>query len=277
MDPSRDCLRGGEIAVNDAIQTIEVSGATLMVESAGNGYPLVLLHGFGDDRHSWESLVAAMAGERQVIRYDLRGFGQSSISARLPYRHAGDLRAVLDTLELNECDLLGISLGGSIALNFALDCPERVRRLVLINPALTGWDWSESWRLRWRDIRRTARACGVEAAKALWWQHPLFDTTRDIPNAAQQLRTRIARYAGTQWLYDDEEPSLPDVDRLPTLAVRTLLLTGSEDQPDFRLIADLIEGAAAASVTRVDLQGTGHLLTLEQPMQVLAHVREFLV
>jgi pimeloyl-ACP methyl ester carboxylesterase len=59
------------------------------------------------------------------------------------------------------------------------------------------------------------------------------------------------------------------------LAVETLLLTGSEDQPDFRLIADLIEGAAPG-VKRVDLEGSGHLLTLEQPVQVLARVREFL-
>jgi len=262
--------------MSSVTQTIEVSGATLMVELTGHGEPLVLLHGFGDDRHSWDSLVGALVPERQVIRYDLRGFGQSSISARLPFRHSNDLRELLDTLQLGRCDLMGISLGGSIALNFALDHPQRVRRLVLINPALTGWDWSDDWRTRWREIRRTARACGVEAAKALWWQHPLFDTARAMPPVAQQLRTRIARYAGTQWLYDDEEPALPDVDRLPELSVSTLLLTGTEDQPDFRLIADLIEGAAT-SVTRVDLQGSGHLLTLEQPSQVLARVRDFLV
>jgi 2-succinyl-6-hydroxy-2,4-cyclohexadiene-1-carboxylate synthase len=257
------------------MDTIEVPGASLMAESVGRGDPLVLLHGFGDDRHSWDTLVTALSPEREVIRYDLRGFGQSSIAARLPYRHAADLKALLDAFHLECCDLLGISLGGSIALNFALDHPQRVRRLVLINPALTGWDWSEDWRSRWLEIKRTARACGVEAAKALWWRHPLFDTARAIPAAAQQLRTRIARYAGTQWLYDDEEPALPDVDRLPALSVRTLLLTGTEDQPDFRLIADLIEGAASA-VKRVDLQGSGHLLTLEQPLQVLARVREFL-
>jgi pimeloyl-ACP methyl ester carboxylesterase len=262
--------------VSSVTQTIEVAGATLMVETAGLGDPLVLLHGFGDDRHSWDVLVAALVSERQVIRYDLRGFGQSSISARLPFRHSSDLQSLLDTLQLDRCDLLGISLGGSIALNLALNSPERVRRLVLINPALTGWDWSDDWRSRWREIRRTARACGVESAKALWWQHPLFDTARAIPTAAQQLRTRIARYAGTQWLYDDEEPALPDVDRLPTLSVKTLLLTGTEDQPDFRLIADLIEGAAD-SVTRVDMHDSGHLLTLEQPSQVLTRVREFLV
>src|ERR1700760_45249 len=121
------------------MHTIEVPGASLMAESAGRGDPLVLLHGFGDARHSWEPLVAALSPEREVIRYDLRGFGQSSISARLPYRHAADLTALIDTLHLDCCDLLGISLGGSIALNFALDHPQRVRRLILINPALTGW------------------------------------------------------------------------------------------------------------------------------------------
>jgi pimeloyl-ACP methyl ester carboxylesterase len=189
-----------EIAVSSVTRTIEVSGATLMAETAGQGEALVLLHGFGDDRHSWDSFVAALSAERRVIRYDLRGFGQSSISARLPFRHAADLQALLDSFDLARCDLLGISLGGSIALNLALDLPRRVRRLILINPALTGWDWSDEWRSRWQDIRRTARACGVEAAKALWWQHPLFDTARAIPAAAQQLRTRIARYAGTQSL-----------------------------------------------------------------------------
>ena len=68
---------------------------------------------------------------------------------------------------------------------------------------------------------------------------------------------------------------MPDLDRLPALAVPALLLTGARDVADFRLIADLIEGSAPG-VQRIDIGGAGHLLHLERPVAVVEHIRRFL-
>jgi pimeloyl-ACP methyl ester carboxylesterase len=235
----------------------------------------VLLHGFAADRRSWDQITSVLSRERRIVRYDLRGYGESVESGRVRFRHSRDLLAVLDKLKIAHCDLLGVSMGGSVAVNFALDFPARVRRLVLISPGLVGWEWSDQWRALWTRITDAARNQDISQARELWWNHPLFSTTRSRHVPSEILRDEISRYSGKQWLYDDEEPALPDLDRVPTLHSPTLLITGTRDLADFRLIADLIE-AAAPHVHRIDIDGAGHLPQLECPLEVINEVSTFL-
>jgi 3-oxoadipate enol-lactonase/2-succinyl-6-hydroxy-2,4-cyclohexadiene-1-carboxylate synthase len=256
---------------------IPVPGAMLVVERTGEGEPpLVMLHGLASDRTVWDFVWDNLAAGRQAIRYDLRGFGASSARNDAPFRHSRDLEGLLDALQVGRCDLLGVSLGGSVALNFALDHPGRVRRLTLISPGITAWDWSGEWRVLWRAIVEAAQGADIARARQLWWAHPLFATARTLPVVAQKLRETLDAYSGAIWAEGDrEEPALPDLDRLPFLEVPTLLLTGAADWPDFRLVADLIE-AAAPDVRRIDYAGAGHMLNLERPGDVSAQVIRFL-
>ena len=253
---------------------IDVRGARLTAESHGAGSDLVLVHGIDSDRHAWDGFWIELAQSRRVTRYDLRGFGESVTLEQGAFRHSHDLQALLDALAIQRCDLLGVSMGGSICLNFALDFPDRVRRLALINPGMVAWQWSEEWRSAWRPIVDAAQAGDMARARELWWNHPIFATTRLLPAAARKLREMIERCSGRYWLGNDEEPMLPDIDRLTSLSAPTLLLTGSEDLPDFRLIADLIE-AAAPNARRKDYQGVGHLLPLERPEEFRHDTIEF--
>jgi 2-succinyl-6-hydroxy-2,4-cyclohexadiene-1-carboxylate synthase len=254
---------------------IETVGASLTgSQRKGSGTPLVLVHGFGGSRHDWEPVEAALPADLTLIAYDQRGFGNSSHTPGQPYSHAEDLLALLDGLEIAQADLCGLSLGGGTVLNFALDHPERVRKLVLVSPLMVGWSWSTDWVERWKAIGRAARTGDIAAARKLWWNHPLFESTRESCGAAQ-LRAGIEAFHGRQWMEDDHRPELPEVDRLADLAVPTLLLTGSRDTEDFRLMADLID-AASEHVTRIDFQGFGHLLNLEVPEQIAREIAAFL-
>ena len=258
-------------------QEISVPGATLVVETAGNGEPpLLLLHGLASNRTLWDFVWDDLAAGRRAIRYDLRGFGGSVAVSDAPFRHSKDLVGLLDALEIERCDILGVSLGGSVALNFALDHPGRIRRLALISPGLTAWEWSDDWRARWRTIVEAAQAGNICGARELWWDHPLFATARALPAVAEKLQETLQAYSGAIWAEGDrEEPAMPDLDRLPFLNVPTLLLTGAADLPDFRLIAELVE-AAAPDVQRIDYAGAGHMLNLERPENVSAEVIKFL-
>lgn len=250
-------------------------GALIGVRREGVGVPLVLAHGFGGSWQDWQAVIAALPPERPLIAYDARGFGASTAQPGTPFSHADDLLALLDALEVERADLCGLSMGGGNALHFALDHAVRVRRLVLVSPLILGWSWSADWTERWKAMGRAARAGDVAGARALWWNHPLFASTRAVPEAAAHLKASIDAFPGEQWVQDDQRPELPEVDRLTALAPPTLLLTGTRDTEDFRLIAELI-AAAGQNVTRIDHADAGHLLNLEIPLTLAGEIAAFL-
>ncbi|PNU06549.1 alpha/beta fold hydrolase [Novosphingobium guangzhouense] len=251
------------------------NGAMLAAERReGRGTPLVLAHGFGGSRRDWDALVAALPDTaRPLVTYDLRGFG-GSVGDGQPYSHADDLLALLDALEIAQADLCGMSLGGATALSFALDHPERVRRLVLVSPLMVGWSWTAEWVDRWKAIGRAARGGDMAQARELWWHHPLFDALRERP-AAPAMRAAIDAYHGDQWVQDTQRPALPDSERLGDLSMPTLLLTGERDTPDFRMIAQAI-AAMGQNVTRIDHPHAGHMLNLEIPEVIAPEIARFL-
>jgi pimeloyl-ACP methyl ester carboxylesterase len=253
-----------------------VAGATLVGERRDGTapVPLILVHGFGGSRRDWDPVVAALGEEMSVITYDQRGFGASVATPGLAFSHADDLVALLDALQIDQVDVCGVSLGGATALGAALQAPERIRRLVLISPMLSGWSWSAEWVALWKAIGRAARAGDFDLARSLWWQHPLFATTREWP-AAELLRESIAAFSGLQWVQDDQRNDGAMAERLNAVRAPTLLLTAGLDLPDFRAMADVIEGSVP-NVVRQDDPTAGHLLTLERSAQVAAAITGFL-
>lgn len=259
---------------------VDLPGGTLVgVRREGSAQdsdtPLVLAHGFGGSRQDWDAVIATLPAELPLIAYDAHGFGASPAKPGVPFSHADDLLALLGALGVERADLCGLSMGGGNVLHFALDHPQRVRRLILVSPLMLGWSWTGEWIDRWKAMGRAARAGDMATARDLWWNHPLFTSTREIPAAAAHLKASIAAFPGTQWVQDDQRPELPDVDRLTALSVPTLLLTGARDTEDFRLIAQLI-ASAGHNVSHIDHAGAGHLLNLEIPGVLAGEIGAFL-
>lgn len=254
--------------------TLSVAGVDFHVCLRGGRPDAVFVHGFGSDHHTWDLLWEHLDATLAALRYDLRGFGRSRGGGDTSFSHAEDLLAILNALSIEHCHLIGVSMGGAIALHTALEWPDRVRSLTLISPALMGWEWSPAWRQRWRAIVDLARAGEMEAARRLWWQHPLFDSVRDSA-ASDRVFQEILAFPGTQWVRDQQRPVVPDVERLYRLSVPTLLLTGGRDEADFRLIADLIE-ASSERVQRINVPTRGHLLHIEDPVVCARHLCNFL-
>ncbi len=252
---------------------VPVKGGVLRGERRGDSPMLIFAHGFAGTKAGWDRVWTALPPHRALLRYDLRGFGASSAQQGVAFSHGDDLLALLDAQNIDQADLVGLSMGGATVLHLALDHPDRVRRLVLISPALQGWEWSEEWRVQWRACCKAARSGDMAQARQLWFDHPLHAATRASP-AADELRAGIAAFAGRQWLGSDEQPSLPDVDRLHQLAVPVLLLTGALDFADFRLIGDLLE-ASVPDLQRVDFATAGHMLDLERAADVAQQIAAF--
>ena len=117
------------------MQKININNIELAYERRGQGTPLVLLHGFPLDRHTWDFVTPMLEGTFDLITPDLRGFGQST-TVDSPYTlddFASDIEGLLDHLGIQKAALAGHSMGGYIALAFARLYPERVSGLGLIS------------------------------------------------------------------------------------------------------------------------------------------------
>lgn len=141
-----------------------VAGLDLDGESAGDGPPLVLLHGLTATRRYvlQGSRMLERSGHR-VIGYDARGHGLSSPAPADAYEYAdlvADLEAVLERLEIKRCVLAGSSMGAATAMAFALDAPERVAALVQITPAYAGVAYVDERSLASWDARADALEAG---------------------------------------------------------------------------------------------------------------------
>ncbi|HYH11672.1 MAG TPA: alpha/beta hydrolase, partial [Thermomicrobiales bacterium] len=113
-------------------RSIEVNGASIQCTIAGTGDSVVLVHSGITDSHMWDPQVEVLAERFRVVRYDLCGFGRSSIPPE-PYTHHEDLHGVFRTLDLGPAVLIGASYGGDVATAFALEYPELTRALILVN------------------------------------------------------------------------------------------------------------------------------------------------
>jgi pimeloyl-ACP methyl ester carboxylesterase len=117
-------------------QFVEIEGMRIHYRDEGTGQPLVMLHGFGSSLYTWDRWVRQLAGTRRLIRLDLPGFGLTGPAPDGDYtaeRYVRVVTALLDSLGVKRTDLAGNSMGGRTALMFALEHPERVRKLILVD------------------------------------------------------------------------------------------------------------------------------------------------
>ncbi|RPI87449.1 MAG: alpha/beta hydrolase, partial [Chloroflexi bacterium] len=115
-----------------------VNGAEIYYETAGQGTPLVMIHAGVADSRQWNNEFAVFAGNYQVLRYDLRGYGKSE-PVDGEFNHMGDLISLLDILDLHEpLVMMGCSMGGGLAMDFALTQPSRVKALIMVGSAPGG-------------------------------------------------------------------------------------------------------------------------------------------
>jgi pimeloyl-ACP methyl ester carboxylesterase len=224
----------------------------------------------------WDSQFAYFAQHYQVIRYDLRGFGQSSLPTG-PYAHVDDLLALLDHLNLTSATLVGLSRGGSVALDFTLTHPQRVEKLVLVDSVLGGYRWSTEQRQLDQAVWEMARTAGIPAGKAAWLRHPLFAPALEQPTVTEHFAQMVNDYSGWHFLNRDLDQRLdqPAAQRLSEVHCPTLIVVGERDLVDFLQIAEqLADGIPGAQ--KILLSDVGHMANMEAPAVFNAAVLAFL-
>jgi 3-oxoadipate enol-lactonase len=157
----------------------------------GQGADLVLIHGLGGSLHDWDACVPAFSRHQQVLRVDVRGFGDSDKppGPYSPQLFARDLAGLLRTLQVTNVHVAGISMGGVVAQRLALDFPELVRSLVLIS---TSSEVGERARAAWEKmaavIEQRGFPPGTDFAERIF--APGF--VKVHPEAVQDMAARTA-------------------------------------------------------------------------------------
>lgn len=267
--PADRAPSASSVATEPDTGRVRVPGSTLFYESAGTGSPVILLHGGNLDRRMWDAEFGALQRTHRVIRYDARGYGRSGASDTAFSAHH-DLRALMDALQLPRASLVGLSLGGRVAMDFALAHPERVDRLVLVAPGISGGTWAEDADTAWLAVAREAAKRQDSVAVARAWLGSAYIRTalRDSTTAKrvrQWVEDQSPFWAGVVRHLDLEvEAAPPAAGRLAELTAPILLVVGTADTPFILDVARAIQ-AQAARVQRVDIPGVGHMVNLEAP------------
>jgi 3-oxoadipate enol-lactonase len=231
-------------------------------DDLGTGAPLVLLHAFPLDARMWEHQRAKLSAKYRVVTPDLAGFGRARA---LPKRrsleaHADDIAALLTALALPKATLLGLSMGGYIALAFARRYPDRLAGLILADTRATG-DSAEAKAGRARSIAQVETQGVAALAEALL---PRLLTERAAPEIRERAR-RIASEQPPEGVIAALSAMRDRADETPVLAglaVPALVLVGSDDALTPPSEAKrMAEALPRGSLTVIE--GAGHLSNLE--------------
>lgn len=253
---------------------LDLSGGRLYYDVQGSGAPVIFVHGLGLDVRMWDDQVPALTDLATVVRYDVRGFGQSVRDEQTEYTHAADLWRLADHLGFDSVVLVGLSMGGEIVLEAAVTAPERVRALVLLDAVVSGVPWDPESRDGMRAIGTTLRAEGLAAAKAVWLQHGFFAPARRNPAVLGRLEEMVADYSGLVWTGSDPHGPHPDVlNALLTLTVPTTVVVGELDVPCFLHMADVLAGRIPGA-RKIVVANAGHMVNMEAPAEVNQILRE---
>ncbi len=246
------------------------SGLAYLVE--GEGRPIVLIHGANLDHRMWDEEAARLSRVGQVIRYDLRAHGQSEIPTG-PYLASDDLAGLLEELGKPKVDLIGLSAGAQISIDFALEHPERVNRMVLAGPAVTGYRPSKMPEL-FGPLMEALQDRDFEQANEVLISSSLFRVPPEKSElVASMVRSNLPIWSVPREYVKQLDP--PAIGRLEDLRMPILVLFGDQDLPHIREQAELI--AAQAGNARLEIvAGGGHLLNLTSPEAFARLVTEFL-
>ena len=256
----------------------EVNGTKLYYEVAGDGDPLVLIHGMCLDTRMWDHQFPEFSKNFKVIRCDLRGFGRSSDPKEGEvYSDHDDLKGLLDHLNISRAHVLGLSYGGGVVVNFTLEYPEYVLSLIPVDPTLAGYPYSGEFRKWWFSVMQAAKTSGLKEALDRFLEGEHFKAIFRNKEAIDEMKPIVYSHKGWSLLNQASQvnPDPVPASRLGEIVCPVLVVVGELDIPDFKGIADKI-ASEVQSGRKCVIKGVGHMSNIEDPKAFNEEVLSFL-
>lgn len=257
---------------------VETNGARIYYEVEGSGEPVVLIHAGIANLRMWDAQVPALADAYRVIRYDTRGFGRTE-TEDVPFSNRADISAVLDHLGETSAHIVGISRAGIIALDYAIESPERVRSLVFVNGGVGGYQPPDEDESQWAQVEEWEEAKDWDRLAAWETDYWVNGPGQPPDRVDADIRERVHDWILTTYRAEKPEgqpqPLEPRaVQRLAELRAPLLVVVGTLDDPGTQAACRHL--AASVPGARVELFDTAHMVNLEQPDRFNALLREWL-
>jgi pimeloyl-ACP methyl ester carboxylesterase len=248
---------------------VESNRTRLYYEVAGSGTPVVLIHGGWLNSEQWNEQFALLSAHHRVVRYDFRGAGRSPLGDST-YSHVDDLAALLAFLGIDRADLVGLSQGSQIAIDFTLAHPEMVRSLMIGASPLGGFDLGPEFTQGMRGVVSAGAADDPTLTHERIWAFAPFRVASGLPDVRRHLDDLIVH----QNTWASNRPGAPSSRRAPAppagrlgeIAKPVLVIVGMGEMPALIKEAEFVsQHIPGAELVRVE--GAGHFVNLEQPQK----------
>ena len=262
-----DAVSGNTRQSKPSVQSgfIEVDGGKLYYEVAGKGDVIVLVHDGSLHNVTWDGQFLTFAENYRVIRYDRRGYGKSAYPEK-PYSDIEDLKSVFDFLDVKKAAVMGMSAGGRLSIDFALEYPEKVTSLVLVGAVLSGYSYTDHFLSRGGRIDASYFANPEKLIDFMFKEDPytIYYKNKDAREKAYRLMKENPHnydFRKNRFLRGPRRAALGVLDEIK---VPTMIVLGEYDIPDVHSHAGANE-AGIKNSERVVVRNSAHLVPLEKP------------
>jgi 3-oxoadipate enol-lactonase len=245
----------------------DINGLKINYQEAGSGEAVIFIHGMSLDNRFWDKQWKIFSESFRVIRYDVRGFGQST-RVTATHNPTEDLLALMDLLKIEKATLIGHSMGGNIALNMAIRYPERIKKIIAVDAIIDGFaNRTPELNQIFKTVIDTTREKGWQAAKKIWLASPLFKLYTADRNSEALIQKIVSEYHGDHfynraWAPGFGEPSTAAA--LTNIKAPVLIITGEKDERTLLLVADMLHDKIIIN-KKIVFSGAGHFPNLDKP------------
>jgi len=255
---------------------LDVPGGKLYYEVAGEGEWIVLVHDGNLHSVTWDEQFPLFSKNHKVVRYDRRGYGKSTYPDK-PYSNIEDLAEVFRQFRIDKAVLMGMSAGGGLVMDFALEHPDKVAKMVLVGAVVSGYGYSEHMMTRGGNLTPEIRSDPAKLADFMCHRDPytFYEGNAEARKKGYDiLMKNLQNYKADKYRYlrGPKRPALPN---LKEIKVPALIIVGEYDIPDCHAHAGAIETGIAGS-KRVIINKAGHIVPMEQPAAFNDLVLKFL-
>lgn len=258
----------------------EINGAKICYEVAGEGQTIVMVHAGIASKSMWDDQFDFFARKYKVVRYDMRGYGQS-LPVPDDYQRHEDIRALMDFLKIDHAVLMGCSMGGGACMNFALDYPNRADALIMVGSGPSGFsydDWSPS--PLDEEMEEAYEKGDLERVNEIGMRIFIDGKGRTPDQVDPALRKKVydmnmIALRNEAVMGKDVARPIPAAKQMGDLRLPVLIVMGDLDEDYISRAAAFME-VNIPGARKVVIQGTAHLPNMEFPDKFNAHVQAFL-